>query len=528
MRDLLVIGALHTLDPARPRAAAALVRNGRFAKVGERAECEAAGKGAERVELGRGSAVPGLVDAHGHVAWLGRGRLEVACAGAASADECARRVAERARALPAGSWIRGRGWDQNRWPGGADPDADVLSRIVPDHPAFLTRVDGHAAWVNRAALAAAGIGPGTADPPGGRIARDASGRATGLLVDGAMELVLGRLPRPTAAELEAAILAGLGELARLGLTGVHDAGVDPAGLDVYGHLADDGRLPIHVYAMIDGTPPLDRLRSELARWQGGIERGKLAVRAVKLFADGALGSRGAALLEDYADAPGERGLLLEQPAVLRAKLEAAVAAGLQPCVHAIGDRATREVLRALVTAGPAARTLRPRVEHLQILLPADLPILRASGAIASMQPVHAASDGPWVPVRLGAGTERLRGAYAWRAAADAGAVLAFGSDFPVETPDPRAGLHAAETRRTRDGATFLREQAVSRAEALRAFTTGAAWASFAEDRRGMIREGLEADLTAFAEDVLAVPADALPALTVTHTIVGGRVVWARG
>lgn len=528
MPDLLVLGTLHTLDPARPRARAALVRGGRFAKVGGRAECEAAASSdAQRLDLGGGSAVPGLVDAHGHVAWLGRGRLEVACAGATTAAECAARVAARARELPRGAWIRGRGWDQNRWPGADEPTADVLSAAVPDHPAFLTRVDGHAAWVNRAALTAAGIGPSTPDPHGGRVVRDASGRPTGILLDAAMQLVLDRLPRPTPAELEAAILAALGELAALGLTGVHDAGVDPAGLDVYGRLAAEERLPIRVYAMIDGTPPLDALAQELERWRGGAERGHLAIRAVKLFADGALGSRGAALLDDYADAPGERGILLEAPAVLRAKLEAALAAGLQPCVHAIGDRANREVLRALVSAGPAAHRLRPRVEHLQIVQPQDLPLLRASGAIASMQPVHAASDGPWVPARLGVSTDRLHGAYACRSAADAGAVLAFGSDFPVESPDPRAGLHAAETRRTRDGGTFLREQAVTRVEALRAFTAGAAWASFAEERRGMIREGLDADLTCFGEDVLAVPPDALPALTVTHTVVGGAVVWRR-
>ncbi|MFY3745293.1 amidohydrolase [Anaeromyxobacter sp. Red801] len=526
MDDLLVVGTLHTLDPARPRAGAALIRDGRFLCVGEPAECAArAAPGARRLDLGRGSAVPGLVDAHGHVLGLARARREVRCEGAGSAEACAARVAERALATPPGRWIRGRGWDQNRWPGGAFPEAGPLSRAAPGHPVVLFRVDGHACWVNAAALAAAGIGPSTADPPGGRIVRDAAGLPTGVLVDAAMDLVTARLPRPGPEELEELLLAGLDELAALGLTGVHDAGVEPDVLDAYRRLAGAGRLPLRVYAMIDGLAPRPVLEAELERWRGTPELGgRLEVRAVKLFADGALGSRGAALLEDYADDPGNRGLLLTAPDELRARLEAVVRAGMQPAVHAIGDRAVREVLRAFRDAGPALRPLRPRVEHLQILQPADLPLLAETGAVASMQPVHATSDAAWVPARLGEGTERLRGAYAWRSAAAAGAVLAFGSDFPIESPDPRAGLCAAEARRGPDGAPFQPQEAVSREAALRAFTTGAAWAAFAEGRHGMIREGMDADLTAFADDVLGVPVEALPGIRLAATVVGGRVV----
>ncbi|BDG06660.1 amidohydrolase [Anaeromyxobacter oryzae] len=527
--DLLVAGTIHTLDPARPLAGAALLRDGRIACLGSEAECAArATPGAPRLALGAGCAIPGLVDAHGHVFWLGRAALEVSCAGAASAEACAALAAERARSTPAGRWIRGRGWDQNRWPGAAFPDAELLSRAVPGHPVFLTRVDGHMAWVNGAALEAAGIGAGTADPPGGRIARDAAGRPTGLLVDTAMDLVLRTLPRPAPAEREEALLAGLRALASLGLTGVHDAGCEPDVLDAYRRLAAADRLPLRVYAMIDGTVPLPELERALAAWRETPEVGLLEVRAVKLYADGALGSRGAALLDDYADDPGNRGLLLEPLEALRAKLVAVVRAGFQPAIHAIGDRANREVLHALREAGEAARALRPRIEHLQILQASDLPVLAATGAIASMQPVHATSDGPWVAARLGAGTSRLAGAYAWRSVSRAGAVLAFGSDFPVEAPDPRAGLHAAETRRTADGTLFQPEEAVSRLEALRAFTAGAAYAAFAEGRRGTLREGLDADLTLFGEDVLAVPPEALPHLTVTHTIVGGRIAFERG
>jgi predicted amidohydrolase YtcJ len=528
MGDLLVTGTIHTLDPARPRAEAMLVRGGRIAAVGALADCAArAGPEVRRLDLGGGSAVPGLADAHGHVLWFASARAEVSLGDAESAAECAARVAARARSLPAGRWIRGRGWDQNRWQGGGFPTAALLSRAVPDHPAFLTRVDGHAAWVNGAALAAAGIRAGTADPPGGKLLRDASGAPTGILVDAAMDLVRARLPGPSPSEREEGILAGLEALAAVGLTAVHDAGVDPEGLDAYRRLALSDRLPIRVSAMIDGQAPLRALEAELARWRVSKETGWLTVRAVKLFADGALGSRGAALLEDYADEPGNRGLLLTPEAELRERIALVLRYGFQPAVHAIGDRACREVLRAFASAGPAARMLRPRVEHLQILQPADRPLLAASGAIASMQPVHAASDGDWVTDRLGAGTTRLEGAYACRSAAAAGAVLALGSDFPVEHPDPRAGLLAAETRRTRSGAPFQPAEALSRLEALRGFTFGPAFAAFAERRRGVIREGFEADLTLFGEDLLAVPAEALPEVPLAATVVGGRVVWER-
>lgn len=527
MDELLVVGTLHTLDPRRPVARAALVRGGRFACVGEEADCLAAARaGARRIDLGHGCAVPGLVDAHGHVLWLGRSRRELRCDDAGDAAACAARVAARARALPAGSWIRGRGWDQNLWQGGAFPSADVLTRAAPSHPVVLVRADGHAAWVNAAALAAAGIDASTPDPPGGRIHRDLTGRPAGILVDAAMERVLDRVPRPTAAEIEEGLLDGLAELAGLGLTGVHDAGAGPEVLDAYRRLDDAGRLPLRVYAMIDGQAPWPTLEAELARWGRAPEAGLLSVRAVKLYADGALGSRGAALLEDYADEPGNRGLLLTPPEELRARVARVAGAGLQPAVHAIGDRACREVLCAL-EAVPGIRALRPRVEHLQVLQPEDLPRLAGVGAVASMQPLHATGDGPWAVARLGAGTARLRGAYAWRSVAAAGAPLAFGSDFPIASPDPRAGLQAAETRRTASGVAFLPEEAVSREVALRAFTQGPAWASFAEARRGMIREGLDADLTAFAEDVLAAPAEALPRLGITHAVVAGRVVLER-
>ncbi len=523
MKDLLLVGRIHTLDPARPLAEAVLVSQGRIACVGAEAECaRRAAPGAMRIPAG--SVVPGLVDAHGHVQGLGRARREVSCTGASSAEDCARRAAERARTAPPGSWIRGRGWDQNRWPGAAFPEEATLTRAAPDHPVVLSRVDGHAAWANARALAAAGIGAATPDPPGGKILRGAGGRPTGVLVDAAQELVFAKIPAPTAAEIEDEILAALRELASVGLTEVHDAGVPPAALDVYRRLAEADRLPIRVYAMIDGEVPLAALEKELARWKGKGDVGRLTVRAAKMYADGALGSRGAALFEDYADDPGNRGLLVSTPEALRARVRAVAAAGFQPAVHAIGDRAVAEVLSAFESAGDL-RAMRPRIEHLQIVRPREVARLVATGAIASMQPTHATSDGPWVAARLGAGTERYRGAYAWRTVLRAGAPLAFGSDFPVEEPDPRAGLVAAEERTPAGGPPFTPEQRISRAEALAAFTRGAAFAAFAEGRRGTIREGLDADLTVFAGDVLGCTVAELRALPITHTIVGGRIAW---
>lgn len=529
--DLLVLGTIHTLDPARPRAEALLARNGRVLRLGTAAQCRAEARADARVvELAGGSAVPGLADAHGHVLLHGRALEEVQLGGARDEAACVARAAERARALPPGSWVRGRGWDQNRWPGGAYPGPRALGEALPDHPALLERVDGHAAWVNPKALELAGIGPGTADPPGGRIARDDRGRPTGLLFDAAQDLVLSRLPHPSAHEVERLLVAGLRDLARLGLTAVHDAGCTSSVLRSYARLADADALPLRVYAMIDGGQPEGALRAELARWSVTPAIARLDVRAVKLFADGALGSRGAALLDGYADEPGHRGLFVTPPEALRARIALVGQAGFQPAVHAIGDAACREVIAAFAELGRAHALgrLRPRVEHLQLVRGEDLALMREAGAVASMQPTHAVSDAPWVAARVGAGSPALAGAYAWRQVLARDIPLALGSDFPVESPDPRLGLAAAELRRPAGAAGPWRpEERLTRHEALRGFTWGAAYASFAEDRRGVLREGAQADLTAFGDDVLALPAERLPDLPVIATVVGGRVEYAR-
>ena len=527
MPDLVLLTPILTGDPARPRAEAAVVRDGRFLVVGTRAACEAAAApGAARLDAG--VAVAGLADAHGHVALLGQWRRELRLSGASDAEACAARVGAQARTAPRGTWIRGSGWDQNRWPGGAFPSEAVLSRAVPDHPVALARVDGHALWVNGAALAATGVDARTPDPPGGRILRGAGGLPAGVLLDAAQDLVLARIPPAGPAELEAAIVLALAHLAGIGLTSVHDAGVTPEVLAVLRRLAAEDRLPLRVEAMLDGGVPLPELREAMAEARAAPAMGRLAIRAVKLFADGALGSRGAALEEEYADDPGNRGLLLLEPGELAARVRAIAAAGLQPAVHAIGDRAVSATLDALEAAARErdVRALRPRIEHLQLVLPRHLPRLVALGVVASVQPVHAASDGPWLAARLGEGTARLRGAFAWRTLAGAGIPLAFGSDFPVEDPDPRAGLAAVEARAAPGAAPFRPEEALDRAAALAGFTAGAAHACFAEGRRGRVREGMDADLTFFAGDPTACSAEALRVLPVTGALVGGRFLAA--
>jgi predicted amidohydrolase YtcJ len=524
MADLLVSGTLHTLDPGRPAARAALIRDGRFAKVGTRQECEgAAGSDLRFIELGEGCAVPGLIDAHGHPLLHARNLTEVRLGGAGSIQDCVARVAEFARAVPEGTWIRGAGWDQNRWPGRSFPDAVLLSAATPSHPVALTRVDVHALWCNELALRAAGIGPATPDPPGGRILRRADGSPTGVLIDTAMDLVRRAIPRPAVRETEELLLKSLRALAAAGLTAVHDASAGPEVLAAYARLAERDDLPIRVYAMIDGQG--SGLDDEMRAWRERPSTGLLTVRSVKLFADGALGSRGAAMFDPYQDDSGNTGLWLMDPREMEERILRVAAAGYQPAVHCIGDRACALVLQAF---GKVPARVRPRAEHLQILRAQDVPLLKRSGAVASMQPTHATSDAPWAEQRLGHGTERQRGAYAWRQALDAGAPLAFGSDFPVEGIDPREGLRAAVARKAADGTAWMPEQRLRREEALHAFTAGAAYAEFAEGRRGCIREGFDADLTVFARDVMAVHVDELPQVPIAATVVRGRVVYAGG
>jgi len=522
--NILVGPRFWTGDAAHPWADALVLSEGRIVALASKAEIPKliAGGGSVR-ELPGVVAVPGLVDAHGHLAGYALARRRVDLAGTTSVEQALDRVEKFAAAHPDDRWVQGRGWDQNEWPDHAWPDADRLEQIVPGRPCALWRVDGHALWVNRTALAAAGIGPATKDPSGGTIHRDSDGRPTGILVDNAAELVAAKIPAPSAKELRAALEAAAPELTSLGLTGVHAMDVDGKEWDALEALAREGRFPLRVTAYA-------KLESDLHRRllaQGPLVSGRLRAAGVKLYADGALGSRGARLLAPYDDARGVKGLWIVPPKKLEEQVAAVLAARLQPAVHAIGDAANREVLDAFAAAerrDPAARDLRPRVEHAQILDRADVPRFARLGAIASMQPTHATSDMPWVEDRLG--SARLAGAYAWRSLASSGARLASGSDFPIESPDPRLGLYAATTRQDLRGAPsggWLPAQRLTLVEALAAFTQGAAYAGRDEENVGQLTPGKWCDVTVFGIDIFRAPPREIAEAPIAATVIGGQV-----
>jgi predicted amidohydrolase YtcJ len=487
-------GRIHLLDADETVVEALAVRGGVVIAAGTRAAAErAAGGQAEMVDL-RGRAVyPGFADAHLHLTGIGLARMQADLRGTVSEAEVVQRAVAAAAGLPAGTWLQGRGWDQNDWAAQEFPTHTALSAALPDRPAVLARVDGHAVLANAAAMRAAGVTAQTPDPPGGRILRDAAGAPTGVFVDAAEGLIMRAIPPPTEPELERALEIAQAELHAQGFTAVHDAGAGNREIAIYRRWARDGRLRLRVHVMLHGSDP-ELLEEWFARgpepdFEG---RGLLAVRAVKIYADGALGSRGALLLEDYSDEAGHHGLSLIAPNDLRAVCARARAAGFQACTHAIGDGGNRMVLDAYAAAGD--RDARWRIEHAQVLHRDDVLRFVELGVIPSMQSQHQTSDMPWAEARLG--PERTRGAYAWRWLLDAGCMIPNGSDAPVETPDLRAAYCAAVHRTTLSGdpaGGWHPEQRMSPAEALRALTIWPAYAAFREADLGRLLPGCRAD-----------------------------------
>lgn len=529
--DTLLIGRIYpTATTTEPVAALAFDADGRVLASGSapsvRALLEERGNEVREV-VQDGTVIPGLIDAHGHLMGLGESLMQADLVGTLGLDQIIERLRAKEGDLPDGAWLLGRGWDQNDWAVAEFPAAADLDREFPERPVWLERVDGHAGWANSAALRAAGIHRDTPDPEGGRILRDDKGAPTGVLIDNAMNLVVRKLPAPDRAWQRRALRTALDAAVAAGLTGVHDAGVSREGLALYRELADDELLPLRVYAMADGASgALDDLcRDGLYRHAGG----RLEMRAVKLYADGALGSRGAALLADYADEPGNRGLLVEASERLAAIIRRAAGCSVQPAVHAIGDRANRAVLDAYASLTPEQRKqLRPRVEHAQVVDPDDIPRFAQLGVIASMQPTHATSDMPWAEKRVGA--SRLRGAYAWRRFLDSGAALALGSDFPVERVDPVLGLYAAVNRQDARGKPdggWLPDQRMTLAEAIDGFTRGAAYAGHAEAEVGTLEAGKRADFVVLATDPFKLRGRGLLALKIRSTWVDGEQVWPK-
>jgi predicted amidohydrolase YtcJ len=520
----------YTLVGANLRPFTALAFDaGKILETGDTASLRSKYATAHVIEGHGETLIPGLIDAHGHVLDLGLESVQVQLTGTKSLREAQQKIRAYAKANPRRAWLVGGGWNQVIWNLGRFPTAQELDAVIADRPAALDRIDGHATWLNSKALHAAGITKDTKDPNGGRIERDAAGNPSGVLVDKAMDLVEAVIPKLNEAERMAALRAAMTHMNSVGLTGVGDAGVGADVIAAYKELADQGRLSVRVYAMIADTGEDFRVLSKDGPLLGyGNDR--LTVRSVKLFADGALGSRGAALLAPYSDKPEQRGLLFMTDADMQHKIETALKAGYQVNIHAIGDAANHQVLDAFEAAyrTVGGRQLRNRIEHAQVVELSDIPRFKQLDLIASMQPTHATSDKNMAETRIG--PERLKGAYAWRTFLAQGTVIAGGSDFPVESDNPFFGLHAAVTRTDHEdqpAGGWHPEQAMTLLEAFRAFTLDAAYAEHQEQSLGSLEPGKWADFIVIDRDLFEIPPADIWKIRVQQTWLAGERVYSR-
>lgn len=529
--DVIVLGGrIYTADAARPIVDAIAVRGGRVVFAGDAAGARAlAGTSTRVVDLAGRTVIPGMTDAHAHVVGLGDKLQAVDLVETKSYDEVIARVVARAQHTPAGQWILGRGWDQNDWGNTSWPSHEALSRAVPNHPVMLTRVDGHAVLVNAAAMRAANLTRTTQSPAGGEIIKDAQGNPTGVLVDNAENLVGRVIPNPTRAQVKEMITAAIAEMHRWGLTGVHDAGASAQTIELYEELGREGKLNIRLYAMISDHAPTIAAWAQRGPLIAGYD-GTLWVRSIKLYQDGALGSRGAALLEPYSDDARTNGLLVSPAQHIREVAERALASGFQVNTHAIGDRGNRLVLDSYEAALKARPTAdhRFRVEHAQILHSDDIPRFARLGVIPSMQASHQTSDMYWAGNRLGEG--RLRGAYAWRSLLNSNVIIPNGSDFPVEYVNPLISFKASVSRQDANNwpaGGWFPEQRMTREEALLSMSLWAAYAGFQEAELGSLTPGKRADFVVLDRDIMRVPSEDILATQVLSTWVGGRAVYER-
>lgn len=483
-----------------------------------------ASSGNERIDGNGLTVLPGLVDAHAHVYGLGLLKTRLDLKGAGSVEEAATRIANYAKEHPHSSWILGRGWNQVLWPDRQFPEAAHIDAVVNERPVWLGRIDGHAGWANTAAMAIAGVDDETPDPVGGKILRDKNGHASGVFIDKAMELITRNLPQSGKDDYRQALRSAVNTLVTQGMTSVHDAGINLMNAEVYLSMADNHELDMRIYAMIGGAGEvLDAIGKPVLAY--GNDR--LEIASVKLYADGALGSRGAAMIEPYADDAENRGLPFWSQEQLDEFVIKANSMGFQVGIHAIGDLGNRMALDAFdkVQRGTPS-PLRNRIEHSQVIALVDIPRFAELGIIASMQPTHATSDRNMAEDRIGA--ERLLGGYAWRRLLESGAVIASGSDFPVELSNPFHGLYAAVTRQSRDGEPeggWYADQALTRAEALHSFTLAAAYAAGQDKRLGSLEPGKWADFILIDRDYFTIPVDEIDDIQVLQTWVGGEKVY---
>lgn len=539
---VLTNGKVVTVDALRPEAQAIAIIGDRIVAVGSAREIRAyVGGNTEVIDLGGRLAIPGFIEGHGHFMGIGQAKMILDLTTARSWDEIVEMVAEAAKTAEPGKWIFGRGWHQEKWESVPEPNVDgvplhdALSAVSPNNPVYLTHASGHASFANARALELAGIGARTRDPAGGTIVRDATGRATGLLRETAQAIVSRAIERdqakrsPEEAEAQArraVELAGQ-ELHAKGVTSFHDAGVSFRTIDFFKQLADEGALPVRLYAMVRGETN-EAMAERLPDYRMiGAGNEFLTVRSIKRQIDGALGAHGAWLLAPYSDLPASAGLTLEPPADIERTAEIAIEYGFQVNTHAIGDRANREVLdiyERVFAANPDKSDLRWRIEHAQHVDPADVPRFKELGVIASMQAIHGTSDWPWVPTRLG--LERAeKTSYLWRDFLDAGVVVTNGTDAPVEDVNPLASFYASVARKTADGTVFTPGQKMTREEALRSYTLDNAYAAFEEEIKGSITPGKLADIVVLSKDIMTIPEDEIPTARVIYTILGGKVVY---
>ncbi len=524
-------GNVHTIDPANPSVEAVGIIGNRIVFTGSNDEIEKfRDDNTQIIDLHGATVVPGLVDAHAHVMGLGKALSQIDLMGTTSKVEIREKILTAVSEAKDGEWISGRGWDQNDWEEKEFPTFQDLSG-TESHPVYMRRVDGHAAWVNSKTLEICNINSETPDPDGGKIVKDSNGNPTGILIDNAIYLVSDNIPEASIEVKRSWYKKAFEKCNRLGLTGVHDAGIDSNGIVLYQQLEKEGILSLRIYAMIDG----DRREWAIRQMQKGTVGDKhslFRVQSVKLYADGALGSRGAAMINDYSDDVGNRGLIVEDVESIGEISKYALECGYQVCTHAIGDLGNRNTINGYLNALKEYPTLdhRFRIEHAQVISPEDVTKIIENGIIPSMQPTHCTSDMYWAEDRVG--SERIKGAYLWKTFFDADVKVPFGSDFPVEYPDPRKGIYAAITRMDKSGwpeGGWYPDERVTPYEAIKGFTKDAAYARFAEDTSGSIEIGNLADLTIFEEDPIKLGFEDPQGILenrVLYTVVNGTIVYS--